>query len=798
MDSVRQDICFAYRTLRRDLGFAFFSILILGLGIGVATAVFGVVNAVLLKPLPYPEPSRLVAVTTVFRSKTGNRIRDTVALHDIRSWREHSRLIESMGGFLFTRLPVRVGEAAYLPNTAMIDPSLLRTLRVTPTIGTDFPEDSRKAENTVIISHAFWQRAFGGAPDIVGKPIHVSGSLRTVRGVLPADFEVPRTDARLYRGRVDLLLPAVPDSGGPFWGIARLKPGVSIAQAQAELHTIDVAMSGDHRVVRLSSLAAERTRASRHPLEMFLALGAVLLLIACTNLMNLLMSRNTARAQEMAVRHAIGANRGRLLRQMLTESLCLATLGGAAGLLFATVAMHFIEVVLPVRLPIVGGVTLDLRVLGFGFAVAVLSALVMSFVPALLLVARVGSASKGSATGATARSFPRTQKGLTIAQIGLCVGLLAAAGVLAHSLYRLDTVDRGFDSKHVLGFELNVPGPRRGWKPFVTRALEQIRTIPGVRKVGYVTFLPPETWAGFFAPFRFDSPVPAQSHARMFANTMSTSPDYFETVGMSIVEGRRFGAGDVGDAPSVMIVNRAFVRRYLPDRNPIGRRVFSAFDTILHTHIGARRIVGVVNDTRDRGMAKQPVPTIFLPYRQGILPYGAIALRTRLPASAVFSEIRRRLGAINPDVPLVDFQPLSERIHDSLKEPRFYAFLAGLCAAMAVLFVSVGLYGVISYSVSRRTVELGVRMALGSSPGRILRLVLRQGVAMASIGAGFGLVLAYVATRGLQSLLFNVDAIDPPTLVASVLLIVGVALAAAYVPARRACRLSTMQALRYE
>jgi putative ABC transport system permease protein len=532
----------------------------------------------------------------------------------------------------------------------------------------------------------------------------------------------------------------------------------------------------------------------------FLGIGAVLLVIACTNLGNLLLSRSAARARELAIRKAVGATARRLLRQHLTESLCLAALGGALGIAIAAVGVRVIDALSPLRLPIIQGITIDARVLGFGVAVSIAAALVVGSVPALLSIAG-GFRSTRSGVGATARVFPRTQKALAVVQIGLSVGSLAAAGVLSHSLWRLNTVDRGFVSEQVIGFQLNATGPRDEWirGSFVDPALDEIASIPGVGSVGYITFLPPETWASVFARFRIDGPQPESAvRVVMSANTLTTSARYFETVGMSLIRGRRFDAADDADSPPVMIVNEAFARTFLPGEDVVGRRVFSDFDTSLGKESTAREIVGVVNDTRDRGLDQRPAPTIYLPYRQGTLPYGAIAVRARVTPSALIPEIRRRLRAIDPDVPITDFETLDARVRESLRQPRFYASLAAACAGLAVLFVTVGLYGVVAYSVSRRTVELGVRMALGSSQGRILGLVLRQGAAMALIGAGLGVVVTLGSTRGLASLLFEIDPLDPLTLGGSVVLVVAVALLAAFVPARRACTLSPMTALRHD
>jgi predicted permease len=798
------DARYALRTMRRQKMFTVVAISILGLGVGTATTIFSVVNSVLLRPLPYPDPQRLVAVTSVFRPE--NSISPEVSRDDMTALREKNHTIESVGGFTFTRVPVRVGDTAYLPDTAMVYPGLFTALGTPPAIGTSFDLDSATngPSPTVIISHAFWQRAFAGSADVIGQPIFVAGEPLTVRGVLPADFELPRPDSPLYRAPVDLFRSA--GQTGPsrgLWGIARLRPGVTLAQARAEVSNMDI--DGDDRgsqkrSLRLSSLAEERTIQSRQSLAIFPSIAAVLFLIACVNLMNLLLSRSAARIHEMAIRKAIGGTPGRLLRQQLTESACLFLLGGLAGLGMAAVAVRFVEALSPLHLPITRGVTIDGTVLLFTLVVCVSASILTGIVPAVVSsVVSTAGQRKGSAAGTSSRAFPRMQTGLSVVQIGLCVGLLAAAGVLGHSLWRLNTIDPGFRRSQVLGFQITLPGPTQTWGTFVSRALEELQRIPGIRQAGFITLLPPDS-SSSFANFRFDGPapegVPSQGQTR--AETLMTSADYFETVGMSVVRGRGFLSTDTAESRPVAIVNEAFVRMYFPDDKPLGRRIFSRLDPVIGGEEKAREIVGIVNDTRDRGLRNEPLPIIYLPFRQVTFPWGAFALRTEVTPTAIIPEIRRRLRAIDRDVPLVDFETLGERVYESLKEPRFYALLAVSCALMAVLFVTVGIYGVVSYAVSRRTLEFGIRMALGSSAGGVLRNVLAHGIRMALLGTAFGILLAVAITRLLESFGFVVKPIDIPAFGASIVIAFAVTLFAAYVPARRAYRQSPMTALRYE
>lgn len=805
LETVLADARYAFRMMRRQKVFTVVAVLVLGLGVGTATTIFAVVNSVLLKPLSYPDPSRLVAVTGV--SGPENSVSPLVSEDDLTILRENSRTIESVGGFNFQRLPVRVGDTAYLPDTAMVYPEFFTALGTPPALGTNFDLDTtgNDPSPTVIISHAFWQRAFAGSADVIGQPISVAGEPLTVLGVLPADFELPRPDAPQYRAPVDLFraVGAGQTRSRGFWGVARLRPGVTLEQARAELRNMD--LEGDDRgsdewSLRLTPLAQERTLQSRQSLAIFLAIGAVLFLIACVNLMNLLLSRGAVRTHEMAIRKAIGGTPARLLCQQLTETACLFLLGGLAGVGMAAVAVRFVETVSPLHLPITRGVTIDGTVLLFTFVVCVFASIVTGIVPAVLSSAMsTARRRKGSAAGTTARAFPRMQTGLSVVQISLCVGLLAAAGVLGHSLWRLNTIDPGFRRSQVLGFQITMPGSTETWAPFVRRALEGLQTIPGVRRAGFITQLPPDS-SSSFSDFRLDGPAPegASFQGRRRAETLITSAEYFETVGMSVVRGRGFLTSDTEDSRPVAIVNEAFVRTHLSGDKPLGRRISLSVDPLLGGEAKAREIVGVVNDTRDRGLWDDPLPIIYLPFRQGTLPWGAMAMRIDASPAAIIPEIRRRLGAIDADVPLVDFETLDDRVQQSLKEPRFYALLAASCALMAVIFVTVGIYGVVSYAVSRRTLEFGIRLALGSSAGGVLRNVLWQGLRMALLGTVFGILLAGAGTRLLESFLFDVQPIDIPTFSGSLLIVFAVTLLAVYMPARRACRQSPMAALRYE
>ena len=556
--------------------------------------------------------------------------------------------------------------------------------------------------------------------------------------------------------------------------------------------------------VHVASLAADTTKEVRPALILMLGISIVLLLIACTNIMNLLFARAASRGREMAVRKAVGATTLRLVRQMLTESACLTFVAGIIGIGLAQIGLQLLLTLSPTHLPVSGKVGIDFTVLAFAFLLCGAAAFIAGVFPALHRsrqsenLAHAGSRSSGG------RALALFQRGLTITQVALGVGLLAAAGLLAHSLLRLSSVDPGFRTAGVLGFEALVPSVHAEnqaarsqhvieVRRIFQQMLEQTRTIPGVLSAGWITNLPPETRAGMFMGFSVVGLGDPASKSRNVCNFQITSEDFFQTVGVPLVRGRDFTSADnTGGAP-VVIVNEAMARQYLHGVDPIGQKIITSFEP------GApRQIVGVVHDMHDRGLTAKAIATVYVPYEQFAQAYGAIALRTNLPPETVFPEIRRRVAQIDSTVALNHFTTIKARLYNTLDEPRFYTVMAGTCALMAVLFVTLGLYGVISFSVSRRTAEIGIRMAQGAPRSAILRGVLWQGLQMAAIGVVVGLALSLAATRVLTKLLYEIKPNDPLTLACAAAVVLVVTLAASYIPARRATRVDPLVALRYE
>ena len=796
---VPQDIRYAIRSMRHAPGFTGAGIAILGLAIAAATAVFSVVNAALLRPLPYPNPSRLVSVSLLWPGATRE---GGVTLREVELWRGQAKSFSAVGSFVFTELPVKAGSTSYSLVTAAVDPELLRGLGTAPILGANFSgSGSTRPDNSALVSYRFWRQALGGDPTAVGRSLDVNGSAFVLAGVLPASFQFPRADASFFDKDVDLLIPVV--NIADQWGrdsaqwfvVGRLAESVTAAQAQAELSGLDRRLSrpvsSPIPAARVSSLSDITTRGVRPALLLIFGISTILLLIACVNVMSLWFSRAAARARELAIRKAIGASFGRILRQMLTESACLTCMAAGIGLALARALQKTLIGLSPFHVPLSGPIDIDGHVVGFAACACVVATLVSSVLPALYSsVDRDHLLTAGTRTSG-GRLFTRMQRVLSTAQIALGLSLLTAAALLVNSLWRLSEVDPGFRSRGVVGFTFDIPSdhPRRELPALYDRLLAGIGALPGVQSVGLVNYLPPEQRKGVFVPVAIEGQASNPS-GRSFCNFAMTNEDYFVTLGIPIVAGRPFTEADAATSTPVAIVNDVFVKRYLPDGRALGRHMTTAFDS------RAREIVGVTGSVRDRGLAVASVPAVYVPFRQYAFGYGSIAVRALVPPSTLVPEIRARVAQLDPGIPLDNFETLGQRLRRSLGEPRFYTVLASACAGLAVLFVALGLYGAMAYSVSRRTPEIGIRMAVGAQPAAIAAMILRQGLAVGIGGAAIGVAMAFWLTRLLRGLLFEVQPGDPLTFAAASAFVIAITLLASYLPARRASRVDPLVALR--
>ena len=798
-----QDLRYAFRSMRHNPGFTAAGIAILALAIAATTAVFSVVNASLLRALPYADPSHLTSLSLLWPNTTRE---GPVSLHEVEFWREQARAFTGVGSFVFTELPVKAGATSYSVVTAAVDPELLRTLGTPLMLGGNFSgSGSTHPDTSAIISFRFWRDALGADRNAIGKTLTVNGSPFSIAGVLPASFQFPRADASFYDNDVDLLIPVVniADQWGrdtsQWFAIGRLRDGANLAQAQAELSAIDSRVSRPQSspapAIRVASLSDVTTHTVRPALLLIFGISVVLLLIACVNVMSLWFSRAAARSRELAIRKAIGASFARVLRQMVTESACLTFSAGLAGVMLARVFQRALVDLSPFHVPLSGTIDIDWRVITFAACVCALAAVVSGVLPAFYSNLDGDSLLGGTGTRVSStRRFVRVQRALSIGQIALGVALLTAAGLLVNSLWRLSEVDPGFRSHGVVGFTFTVPAdhPRNQNSALYERLLTSIAALPGVQAVGLVNYLPPEQRKGVFVPVTIEGETPDSSSGRSFCNFAMANDDYFKTLGIPIVSGRAFTKADSETSAPVGIANDAFVRRYLRQRPALGRLVKTPFADRPY------EIVGVLGPMRDRGLGVGSVPALYVPFKQFAFGYGSIAVRSTVPASALVPAIRARAAQIDASIPLQNFETLDERIRSSLGEPRFYTVLASSCAGLAVLFVALGLYGLMAYSVSRRTPEIGIRMAVGAQPAAILRMVLRQGLGVGIVGAAIGAAISLWLTRLLRGLLFHVTPADPLTFAAAISMVMLITLLASYLPARRASRVDPIVALRHD
>jgi len=841
-DEMFQDLRYGVRMLLKHKGFTVVAVLTLALGIGAITAIFSVVNAVLLRPLPYRDPDRLALVPNA---------RGT----DFLRWRDEAKAFESIAAFYFeTDDLTGSGEPERLA-AGYVSANLFATLGVAPALGRAFtPEEDREGgAPVVVLSDSLWRRRFGSDPQVIGRALTIENKSRTVIGIMPPGFR--------FLGDVDIWTPQAlivaeglsfeekegegrEDSGLSV--IARLKPGLTLEAARANLPVIrdreqrEPRVSGGMRLSSRSSKDSSRRGASALPIniptrradgqvsviwlgeslignvrmQLLILFGAVVfvLLIACANVANLLLARSVVRQKEMAIRAVAGAGRLRLVRQLLTESLLLSVVGGAAGLLAAKWGVQLLVAMSPAEIARINegspSSLLDGRVLGFTCLVVLLTGLLAGVFPALqaskidlneTLKAQSTAGSARSRRGGSLRALPA----LMIAEFALALVLLVGAGLMIKSFLRLMAVPKGFNPDGVLTLTLAPsiknypPWTRRGF--YFQEARARVQALPGVQSAGLTEFLPltpasTHVTAGNFVEGRPGTePSIALNHV---------SPDYFKTIGIQMRAGRGFAASDGKDAPRVAIINETIARRFFPNENPIGHRLLISSPP--------STIVGVAGDTRNSGIDQRVSYEVYLPFIQAS-PFDPLmsTLAVRIasdqnnPAgkanlSGLTAAIRAQVQAIDPNESLFQVIKMDERLSNSLAERRFQTLLLGFFAAVALVIAAVGIYGVISYAVSQRTPEIGVRIALGAQTGNVLRMVIWRGMRITLVGVTLGLAAALALTRVIKNLLYEVSPTDPATFALIALLLIGVALIASYIPARRATKVDPLQALRHE
>ena len=804
MDTIVRDLRYAVRALLRQPGFTAAVVLTLALGIGANTAIFSVVNGVLLRPLPYPADEQLMTVWTLFSSG----LQETASLPDYTDWKAQNSSFSRVSAFANSNdnLAAVGGDPERVPSARVL-PDFFATLGVSPAAGRWFLPDEFVfgSHRVAVLSHGLWQRRFGANPGIVGQTITLNARPYTVVGVAPASMRLPAR-AQLWSPFAADPAGRPPSRRGDFLSvIARLKPGVTEARAQADMDAIGRRLAEAYPAtntgvgVQVVSLHDQLVGSIRPALLVFTAAVALVLLIACANVANLLLARATAREREMAVRAALGAGRKRLVRQMLTESLVLSAAGGLLGLMLAWWGVQALKAAAPPTLPRLDEVRLDPIALAFTAAAVVVTGLLFGLAPAMRGSASAlhATLSAGGRAGIGGGHGERLRGILVAAQVALALVLLVGSGLLVRTFARLQQVDLGFDSEHVLTAQIVLPSAKYAGGErqlaFFNALRERLAATPGVQVVGLTTDVP---LAGGYSYISFNivgQPQPQPGQNTPDAVPTSVTPEYFSALRIPLQAGRMFDATDVPNAPRVVIVNRELVRKHFGGRNPIGERI--SFSNVSDSTTW-RTIVGVVGSTRLEGVGLETYAQAFTPLSQDPVPDLYVVARTAGDPLALAPILRRELAALDPAQPISSVSSMDERAASSVAQFKLNSVIVTLFACVALVLASVGIFAVISYAVAQRTREIGIRMALGAARTDVLRLIVRDGMTPAVIGVGIGAIGAFGATRLMRSLLYGVSATDPIVFGLVATMLVGVAVGACYVPARRAARVDPNVALR--
>jgi putative ABC transport system permease protein len=809
MSNLTQDIRYAVRALMRTPGFTAVALATLALGIGANTAIFSVVDAVLLKPLPYPQPERLVRLyQTLPRENVDN---NGVSYPNYADWAARSRSLEDLAAVRLHdyTLTDRGEPALVVGGTATSN--LFRLLRARPLLGRTLvaSDDAPGAAPVAVLTERLWRQRFGGDASALGRIATLDGRPFTVVGVMPDAFttppELPRAELWTPLSQDPVFADLRERRGGHYLTlVGRLAAGRTIAQAQAELASIASTLErqfpkeNEGWGVRMVPLAESLVSGFRTALLVLLGAVALVFLIACANIANLLLARASARSREVAIRAALGASRARLARQFLTECLVLSLAGGALGVALAYAGMGVLRRMIPGDLPRSAGIAVDARVLVFALAASVAGAVVFGLAPALQASASglTHALREGTAGSGESGRRRRVRAALVVAETALSFVLLVGAGLLARSFLRLRETPLGFDPSGVLTAGMSLPRAQYDapaqWNGFYSRLLERVRAEPGVE--GVAAALPlPLMGGGLNFGFQIEGRPSPPGEVEPSANYTALTPDYFRVMRLPLLRGRLLNDGDGTDRPKVCVISAEFVRRYFPNEDPIGRRLVFGFQ-----EPSPREIVGVVGDVKRDGLGVTSRPEMYVPFAQEPWWAAYLVVRTAGDPSALAPIVRSDVHALDPTLPIEDAQPMTRTVYDSAAQPRFRTTLLGLFAGAALLLAALGIYGVVSYGVGRRTRELGIRVALGAQRGDVLRMILREGLLLSAAGLAAGLAGALVLTRYLSSLLFEVGRLDPATYAAVAATLLAASLIAGLVPARRATRVDPVTALRQE
>ena len=813
MSSVLDDLRFAARSLRKSPGFTTIAIATLALGLGANAAIFSFVNGILLKPLPYPEPDRILRV---LESPPGGG-RNGISTLNFLDWKNQNTVFSGLAARTGAGMSIGDGAAPVQVGGERVTADFFHVLGLRAALGRTFSadEDQPGHDKVAVLGWSFWQSQFGGDPHIVGRTIRVDGEPRTVIGVLGRDNPFERSWQKLW-----VPLVFTPDRMTRdfhwFWAIGRLKPGVTLQQAQTQLTSIAIRIAHDYPNsnkgwgVGLDPLADTIVGDElRRSLYVLLAAVGMILLIACANLANLSLMRVVGREREIAIRLALGAGRTTLARLFLTESLFLSLVGGALGLGVGHLLVLALKAGMPpFALPAEADVTLDLRVLGFAFGLTLLTGALIGLFPALQaskpnLIEAMKQGAAGSGTGA---AHHRVRSGLVVAEIALAFVLLAGAGLLIRSLDRLRHVDPGFDSHNVLTFSLPVPESRfadgEGLTAYLRQVDARLRALPGVKNVALTSALPMRGW-GYGMPFLIAGTPDVDRANRKACFFKMVGPDYFRTLGIAVQRGRPLAETDLHGGAPVMVINAAMAKKYFPDQDPLGKRILIQEIVPGKPQLGNEipwEVVGVVANEKVGGLGDKDEdnPGVYVTTAQSPTFFTAVVMRTAVDPLSLREPVQKAIHELSADQVVDDVKTLDAIKDESLSNDRFYTLLLGSFAGLALLLSAIGIYGVISYSVTQRTREIGIRAALGADRASILGLVLRRGMLLAVLGLGVGLAAALGLTRLMAAELYGIGERDPLTLATVAIVLAAVALAACWFPARRATRVDPLVALREE
>lgn len=812
-----KDLRFALRQLVKQPGFTFVAVLTLALAIGATSAVVSLVNALLVRPLPYHEPSRLVLLWEHFYGQGLDRI--PVSAPEYLDYTKELKSAE-VGAFHYVELNLTTGEMPERIPGAFVSPSVFSVLGIQPIQGRTFTanEFGEGNDNVIVISERLWKRRFNSDPAIVNKPLSINGRTVTVVGIMPEAFQFPiplfNVQGGIFGRQVDIWKPIafskdhLESRGLRSYGVvARLKPNVSLGQAQAELNTV---VANWHHRFPDNYTPATKFGASFYPFHrqviggmrpaLFILSGAVafVLLIACANLATMLLARTSARERELAIRVALGAGRSRLVQQLLTESVLLALSGAALGVLLSLWALEFLKGIGARTIPRIGEVNVDPTVLIVTAAIAIGAGIIFGLSPGLAVAKpELTEALKEGGRGTTAGTQAnRLRNAMIVAEIALALALLVGAGLLTKGFVRLQDVNPGFNPRNVLTAEVSLPEAKyASGQPvadFYAELVRQTQTLPGVEAAA-VTMILPLSGTNNDSSFAIEGRDRVPGNVSPDEEIRVITPDYFKAFGVPLLAGRFFDQRDNSDVPKVVIINQALARKWFRGENPIGKRITQDDPAKPDPHW--MTIVGVVGDVRHRGLDYSPAPEYYLPHAQ--LPYRVMTLAVRSDQAprSLATAIRRLVQRLDPELPIANVRTLNQVISDSVAPRWLSVVLLGVFAAIALLLAAVGVYGVMSYLVVQRTHEIGVRMALGAQRGDVLQLVVGHALKLIGFGALIGLTLAFASTRALSSLLYKVSAFDLTTFVIVTVALSAIALLASYIPALRATRADPVIAL---